>query len=108
MRPETGMSQGGQSPVATFSRLVQYLYQPNPSESGSRTSSFLTPLIVLCIRVGAMLGVYLILRQWLFRIGYLPEANYSRSVITLELIKQIGWSWIALCVMVGLLRLVTL
>ncbi|MCZ6681167.1 MAG: hypothetical protein O7E52_28440 [Candidatus Poribacteria bacterium] len=59
-----------------------------PAESGdaSQTRHF----IRLSIRIGALLGLYMIFEWCLMRVAQLPQASYKQPFIFVELGKHIG------------------
>lgn len=58
-------------------------------------------LTLVAVRVGTLLGVYVLIERWLMWISRLPPSRYEGSSIALELLHHAGWLPLLLVALVG-------
>ena len=71
------------------SRLVGYANRFT-STIYHESASGLTSFVLLMLRIGLLLGGFLILDRWLLRISQMPQSSYFEPVIVIEFIRQLG------------------
>ncbi len=71
------------SHLATYgNRFAKLIY--NESDSG------LSGLTILALRLAILLGMFILLDQWLLSVTQLPVASYFEPIITLEFLRELG------------------
>ena len=82
------MNQSSTGVSNRYQKIVENLqkYFVEDSEPGKTPNQF----VAVFIRVGILLGIFLLLQWWLGHASLLPETSYRKAFIFFEIIKHIG------------------